>query len=284
VLELRQHDQRAAEIALDLATRMRAAGNNTDLDLAVQRDQAEQARLEADAALLHLNEACERLNRRMGTWGAQTAWRMAARLPELPPKDPPMEGVEGRAIARSLHAAAAQQAVTVAAQRAGVARPFALLDDEAAIGVSAERDASDHEWGLGPAVRMPVPIFNTGQTATLAAQAELRRTEDAFYAIAVEIRTAVRLARHRLELARVRSAYMDHEVVPLRERIVAQTLLQYNAMAASPFQLIAARRLQIEAAIASVAALAGYWDARVRVDQLLAGGYPDPDDPVPVIP
>ena len=73
-------------------------------------------------------------------------------------------------------------------------------------------------------------------------------------------------------------------MVPLRERIVAQTLLQYNAMAASPFQLIAARRQQIEATIASVAALGGYWEARVEFDQLLAGGRPDPGDQALVMP
>ena len=64
--------------------------------------------------------------------------------------------------------------------------------------------------------------------------------------------------------------YRD-QLLPLRERIVAQTLLEYNAMQVGVFRLLEARREQLEAQRAYVATLREYWRARATLEQLLAG-------------
>jgi cobalt-zinc-cadmium efflux system outer membrane protein len=60
-------------------------------------------------------------------------------------------------------------------------------------------------------------------------------------------------------------------VLPLRERIVRETQLHYNAMQVGVFELLRAREQQIQAAIAYVDALLDYWLARTDLDQLMSG-------------
>ena len=65
--------------------------------------------------------------------------------------------------------------------------------------------------------------------------------------------------------------------MPIRQTIVDQTQLTYNAMLVGPFQLLQAKRDQVEAATAYIGALETYWLARTTLEQILAGrsgGFP----------
>jgi cobalt-zinc-cadmium efflux system outer membrane protein len=85
------------------------------------------------------------------------------------------------------------------------------------------------------------------------------------------VRRAVQSARRNLLVARQRVEHYETNLLPIAEEVVAQTLLQYNAMNADVFQLIDAKRNQVETARQYVAALRAYWVARATLDQLLAG-------------
>jgi cobalt-zinc-cadmium efflux system outer membrane protein len=87
----------------------------------------------------------------------------------------------------------------------------------------------------------------------------------------VRIRSAVRATLARVTSLRERADFYRTTLMPLRERIVRQTELQYNAMNTGVFQLLAAKRDQVETARAWVEALRDYWIARAELDQLLAG-------------
>lgn len=63
-------------------------------------------------------------------------------------------------------------------------------------------------------------------------------------------------------------------LLPLREKIVDETLLQYNAMTTGPLQLLAAKRDQIATATAYVDALRDHFTARAEAEALLAGRLP----------
>jgi cobalt-zinc-cadmium efflux system outer membrane protein len=65
--------------------------------------------------------------------------------------------------------------------------------------------------------------------------------------------------------------YYRDILLPLHERIVNETQLQYNAMQIGPFQLLRAREQQIETAVGYVNALRDYWLARGDVALLLSG-------------
>jgi outer membrane protein TolC len=79
--------------------------------------------------------------------------------------------------------------------------------------------------------------------------------------------------------AHLQTRHYDRVVVPARKRVVDQTLLQYNAMQVGIFQLLEARRGQLDAELAAVEARREYWTAKAAFDALLAGRRAQPSSP-----
>jgi len=97
-------------------------------------------------------------------------------------------------------------------------------------------------------------------------RAELRRSEHALVARAVEVRAEVRAGREKLLAAQERARHYRDTVLPLKERIVALVQQQYNFMLDGPFELLAARQAEIAAERDHIAALGDYWIARVELE------------------
>ena len=271
-LEMRRQVLTATDASYDLAGRLRAAGNITELDLANERALHEQAKLDVRAAEAQVLQGRERLNTLMGVWGGQTGWTIASRLPDLPAEEVAADDLERRAVERSLDLGATRLEVTQAARNVGIAAPFGLLP-EAELGVSAEREP-EGEWAVGPAFSLPIPLFNQGQPAVASAQAGLRRAQAVYAARAVEVRSRARAAHATVAAARDQADYYAKVILPLRQRIVRQTQLQYNAMQVGTFQLLVAKQQQIDAGNAYIRALRDYWLARSELEQILNGHTP----------
>lgn len=271
MLELRQQILTATEASYDLARRLREAGNITELDLANERVLYEQSKINLAAAEAQVVQDREMLNELLGLWGNQTAWSTPMRLPELPSpaREAMAENLERRAIERSLDLAALRRQIEIAGRRLGITRPFGGLGFVEA-GLSAEREPGG-EWSLGPSVSLPIPLFNQGQPAVAKALAELRRAQHIFTATAVAVRARVRAAYSDVIAARERTAYYREVILPLRQKIVQHTQLQYNAMQVGTFQLLQAKQQQIEAANEYIESLHEYWLARTDLDQILSG-------------
>ena len=120
----------------------------------------------------------------------------------------------------------------------------------------------------------PIPLLNQGQGSLGRAAAEFRRAEQEYYAEGVRVRSIARLVKARVQGAEDRARYSRDIVLPLRERIVRETQLHYNAMQVGVFELLRAREQQIQAAIAYVDALLDYWLARTDLEQLMSGRVP----------
>src|SRR4029077_405860 len=107
-------------------------------------------------------------------------------------------------------------------------------------GVSAiDRDST---WEVGPALRFGLPIFDHGSGPRARARAELAHADHELSATATELRARARAARIAALSAYQEARHLKDIVLPLRQQIVDETLLHYNAMDADPFQLIVARR------------------------------------------
>lgn len=259
----------ATGASYELAERIHDAGNSTDLDLANERALHEQARLDLSEAEADAARARERLNALMGLWGSRIGWRAEPRLPALPERVEPVDGLERRAIGASLDLAVLRRRAEVAARSAGIAGPFGWLDGSE-VGVAAEREA-EGDWSVGPALSLPIPLFDQGQARSAAAGALFRQTAQWTMARAVEIRSGVRAAHADVVFAHDRARYYERVILPLRRKIVEETHLQYNAMQVSPFQLLNAKREQIIAGAGFIEALHDYWASRADLDQLLGG-------------
>ncbi|MGH7803589.1 MAG: TolC family protein [Candidatus Binatia bacterium] len=272
MLEVRRQVAEASGASAELARRMRGAGNITELELASEAALADEAKLEVRLAEVAVRESREELNSLMGLWGSDAGWTIqSSRLADPPDDELDIERLETRAIERSLDLAAAERFVVAAGENVGLDRASALFPEVVA-GGAAERDGG--EWDAGPTLSLPIPLFDWGQARTARARAELRRARELHHALAVRIRAETRMARDRLLGHRDRAVHYRAVHLPLRERVVAETQLHYNAMQVSPLDLLRAKEAQIETAARYVEALRDYWTARADLGLILAGRIP----------
>lgn len=271
ILELRQTIVAALEASFEVSRRMYEAGNITDLEFARERALLEEGKLALRSAEVAARQNREDLNVLMGVWGKETEWETDKRLPDISTDPIPTQDIERQALSRSVDLANARQRVVVAGNQFGFSRWTAFFPEMHA-GPLGER--TEGLWEVGPTLEFPIPLFDQGQARSGRAAAELRRSQQEYYALAVRIRSAARAVRDRVEGARDRALYYRDILLPLRERIVNEAQLQYNAMQLGPSQLLRAREQQIEAGVAYVETLRDYWIARSDIGQILSGRLP----------
>jgi outer membrane protein, heavy metal efflux system len=273
MLELRQTIVQALNASLEVARRLHEAGNITDLDFARERALLEMGKLALRSAEVAVRQGREELNILMGLWGNQTEWQTDGRLPDIPQQPMQTENIERIALDRSIDLLNARQRLVFAGEQLGFNRSTALLP-EMQVGTGSEREA-DGSWKVGPVFEFPIPLFDQGQGRIGRSMAELRRSQQEYYALAVRIRSTARAVRDRMEAFRDRALYYRDILLPLHERIVNESQLQYNAMQLGPFQLLRAKEQQIETAAAYIEALRDYWLARGDAGQILSGRLPN---------
>lgn len=272
-LELRQTAFDAANASATIVERMHGAGNTTDLALARERDVREQARVDLARAQVAVEVRREALNAVLGLSGEATRWSVAGRLPELPTDPPALDDLEKLAVGESLDLAALRNEAEAASGRVGHARVQSWLPS-LGVGVSAARRDGGN-WEAGPAIRVGLPLFGQGQGTRARASAELRRVQRDYTATAVELRAAARATRQLALEAHAEARHLRDVVLPLRQQVLDQTLLHYNAMNATTTELLMARRELVDAGQQYVDALRRYWGAMADVAALRRGATPD---------
>jgi cobalt-zinc-cadmium efflux system outer membrane protein len=271
LLEMREQVRTATSAAYDAAKALHDAGNVPDVDVNAQLALFSRAQLDVAASGAAVAAAREQLNVQLGVWGDDTGWQIERRLPPVPEGDPNLADVEGRAISASLLLTQLRNEVLAAAQEAELAGVSRGIDD-IEVGATAEREESD--WSAGPSISLPIPLFDQGHAAAARALARLRQREMEMRAAAITVRAAARAAAQRFVTARESARFHELQVLPTQARIVDAMLLRYNAMQVGVFQLLAAKREQIEAGQGYVAALREYWLARTALEQIVRGRVP----------
>ncbi|HEX7097359.1 MAG TPA: TolC family protein, partial [Acidimicrobiales bacterium] len=140
---------------------------------------------------------------------------------------------------------------------------------ELGVGVSAIEQGEGIE--VGPALRIGIPLFDQRSGPRARARATLAKAESELTAAAVELRANARATRIAALAAYQEARHLREIVLPLRQQIVDQTLLHYNAMDATPFELIVARRSLADAGHQYLDALRRYWNAMSRIGALRRG-------------
>ena len=141
------------------------------------------------------------------------------------------------------------------------------------VGVAADRH-EDGGWGAGPALSVGLPLFDQQQGPRARANAELRRARNEAIAAAVELRARARAVRQRAIGAYAEARHLRDVVLPQRQRLVDETLKQYNAMNASTFELLTARRELVDAGRQYIDALRRFWRASADASALAHGAMP----------
>jgi len=151
---------------------------------------------------------------------------------------------------------------------------WAILQPGVDLTFHSEREP-DGTNTLGPGVDLPIPIFDQGQPAQARAAAQMRQGEQRYVALAVAIRNDVRRTRDRMFAARARAEYVRAVLLPLRATVVEQTQLELNGMLTGIFDLLEARRAQIEANEKEIEARRDYWVARTELERAVGGRLPE---------
>jgi outer membrane protein, heavy metal efflux system len=284
--ELRKSVLDALGTSFEIAKRLNAAGNSTDLSFENEQALYEESRISFTHAESMLAATREELNARMGLWGAETTWTVGPRLADAATPDPGLASLENRALQSSLDLEFLRHRYEAEGKRANLSKLRGWVPELRA-GVSAER--ADNSWGVGPAATLELPLFYQGQGETGMALAEMRRARKLYAETAVRVRATARGTLARLHAAAESAEYYKTVLLPLRQQIVDNTQLEYNAMGVGVFQLLQAKRDQISAAAGYVDLLREYWTLRAEVDQLVAGRLPhsslgDASDATPLEP
>lgn len=269
-LELRKTVTYAAAQSAELAARLLEAGNVPELDALNERALYEETRLALVRAEVQEATARERLNASLGLFGEDGgSWRVEPRLGSPDAFD--VAALESKAIAVSLELAALEKRYGAASIQSDLAWAEGFLPS-IEVGASGERE--DDEWKIGPHVGVEVPLFYQGQAEVAAADSRMVQAKSSHAVTATRIRSTARALASQLGAARSSVEFYETTLLPLRERITQETLRQYNAMNLGPFQVLQAKRDQVETGGAYVEALRDYWVTRTRVDMLLAGRSP----------
>jgi cobalt-zinc-cadmium efflux system outer membrane protein len=205
----------------------------------------------------------------MGTWGEDTAWKVADELPRLPSADFPQQRLESLAISQRLDLAATKTEIGALVGSLGITKTYRYVGS-IEFGVDTEKDR-DGQRVTGPKWQLELPVFNQGQGRIAKLAAQLRQAERRLESEAVVIRAEVRETRDRLIEKRDLAGYYHDELLPGRKKILELTLTHYNAMLKSPYDLLLAKQNEISAERGYIDAVRDYWIARADLERAVGG-------------
>lgn len=267
----------AAEASAELMARMAQAGNSNQLDLA--RERAFLA--EAAAALARAGQRAvrtrESLTRLMGLWGASAGYTLPERLPDLPLAPVDINDIERIAIRDRLDIQAAQVAAAQTAAALGltrVTRFINVLD----LGYVRNSSAAEQVSAPGYAITLEIPLFDWGSAREAKSEAIYMQAVSKVAQAAVDARSEARLSYLDYRSAYDLAIHYRDRVIPLRKKISDQTMLRYNGMLVSVFELLADSREQAAAVNGYIEALRDYWIAQTNLEAALGGQLPAPSD------
>jgi outer membrane protein TolC len=270
-LELVQTAFDAAVASADLVERQHAAGNTSDLALAREQEQREHMRVEVSRAEQRVADTRARLGALLGLGADPRSWTAAGRLPAVPAAAPALEDLDRAADVASLDAAALRAEADAAALRRRYATVRAFVPTFGAGVAAARRETGG--WEVGPAVRIGIPLFDQQQGPRARARAEERRARSELAATRTELSAEVQVTRSRILGAFAEAHQLGDVVLPLRKRVLDQTVLHYNAMDATPFELLIARRDMVDVGRQLIDAQRRYWTAVAQARALQRGGH-----------
>jgi hypothetical protein len=259
----------AAEASAELARRMARLGNFPRLTQ--MREQAFYA--ETVAQLARAKQAAiaerERLARLMGLYGEDLGFKLPERLPDLPATLPEVVDLEATAIAQRYDVQAARRASEALAESLGLFKATRFVN-ALEIGPAATKEDPE-PWKRGFEFSLQVPIFDWGAARVARAEAIYMQSVNRLAETAVNARSEVRETYSAYRTAYDTAKHYRDEIVPLRKRISEETLLRYQGMLISVFELLADAREQVASVNAAIEAQRDFWLAENALQAVLYG-------------
>ena len=261
--------KQAAGASAELARRMEQVGNFNKLQRAREQVFYADASLNLARAEQAQHAARERLTRLLGAWGAQTAFTLPERLPDLPKDVLELPDIERVALAQRLDVQGARLAAEQTARNLGLTRTtrFVNVLELGLMRNSSNEAPTQRGWEVG----FELPLFDWSGARVARAEAVYMQTVHRAAETAVNARSEVREAYGAYRSAYDIARFQRDEVVPLNQRIAEENVLRYNGMLIGVFELLAEARTQIASVNGSIQALRDFWIAQADLDMALIG-------------
>ncbi|MFN7726475.1 MAG: TolC family protein [Rubrivivax sp.] len=276
MLAQQQRVMEAAEAATELARRMVQAGHFSAL--AQLREQAFHADAESQLARARHQALAdrERLARALGFAGDPARLPLPERLPALPAAPAPQEGLtaaEQQALEQRLDLQTARADVQATARALGLGRATRFVNVLHAGWTQATQAGEPTHRGVE--LEFSLPLFDFGDSRVAQAQATYHAALHRAAQAALVARSQVREAHSAQRTAWALARHAQDALVPLRQRIAEESLLRYNGMLGSVFELLNDARAQTLAVANAVAARRDFWLADAALHTATTTGSPD---------
>jgi outer membrane protein TolC len=264
----------ATETGATLAQRMVAAGNWNRLD------QAREQNLYIDAVqgftYAELAEAAarEKLIAVMGLPGEKSGTlnlQLAQVLPTLPASLENLPDVEDALLQNRLDLQLMRMHMDELQHRLKLTRSTRFVNVLDAGATRVQQGSRDAPYERGYTITLEVPIFDSGSARVKKSEALYAQAVDRFTQAAIDARSQIRLAYANYHAAFELAKQQRDEVLPLRNAIVQENLLRYNASQISIFELLSGAREQAAGFDGYIQRLRDFWIAKSQLDAALLG-------------
>lgn len=267
----------AADASSELAKKIGEAGSMPKGEQA--REHVFYAELTGDTAKARLSAklAKEELVRLMGLSGSDIDFQIPNRLPNLPRTLIKRDDIEAEAIAKRMDLQVSRLELQATAQSYKLEDATRIVTDIELVGAyEKERDREDgrvlSDISRTASLEFTIPIFDSGQARLRKGELAYMRAANQLAAQAVNVRSEARSAhvayRSNYDIAR----HYRNNVLPLRNAIEEQSMLNYNGMITSTFELISDTRDKIVSTILAVNAKRDFWLAEANLAPVVYGG------------
>ncbi|WP_105400978.1 TolC family protein [Neorhizobium sp. T7_12] len=267
----------AADAASELAKKIGEAGSMPKADQA--REHVFYAELTGETAKARLEAklAKEELVRLMGLSGSDIDVQIPNRLPSLPKALIKRDDIEAESIHKRMDLQVARLELQATAQSYKLEDVTRIVTDIELVGTyEKEREREDgkilSDVSKTAGLEFRIPIFDSGQARLRKGELAYMRAANQLAELAVNTRSQARSAylayKSNYDIAR----HYRNNVLPLRNAIEEQSLLTYNGMITSTFELIADTREKIDSTILAVNAKRDFWLAEANLAPVIYGG------------
>ncbi|RTL68683.1 MAG: TolC family protein [Hyphomicrobiales bacterium] len=291
-----EQSRTAADALSELARKLGETGALSKLDQA--REHAFTADVNGQLALARLRQRAERerLIRALGLWAQQTAVRLPGDLRALPAAPKVFKDIETIAVRRRVDLEMARQDLDILARKYGLTRATRFIDVLEVRGISrterttvertaytlnqgpppslsssTEKERERAQW-TGVELEFQIPIYDFGEARTRQAEETYMGAVHRLIARAVDVRSEAREAYAGYRGAYDVAKHYQNEIVPLRQIINDEMLLNYNGMLRDLFTLLTESKARIQANVQAIEARRDFWLAQVDLHVAVVGG------------
>lgn len=279
----------SADSLSELAKKLGETGAMPKLNQA--RQHAFYAEVSGRLAVARLRQRTERqrLTRALGLWGDQTEFKLPVALEALPQHPPPIIDVETQAVLSHAGLRVARMELAILTKQYELTHVTRYVNMLEVTGINTSSstlvpqfngdEVRDKEKFNGYDITFQIPIYDFGRARNRLAEQAYLRAFNQLVEKAVNVRSKANEAyeayRGSYDIAR----HFEKEILPLREIISEQELLNYNGMLTDVFELLVDARARIIANVQAVEARRDFWLAKSDLHVAIVGGGEDGPSP-----